>query len=437
MKKLLYLMLLTVVGFYSCKKDDKGSGIFSVTVQLKYPENAEFGVTEGVKVKISSASMSYDAMTDASGKVTFGVPVGIYELSVTDTRSDGTRSYIYNGLQSNITVTGNWQSDNIQSLTLEESQAAQVVIKEMFVGGTPKDDGSGAWVYDKYIILYNNSASPADLTNLGISSIGPFNATGTNAFYGTDGELVYKNEGWVPAVNSVWYFQQQVTLAPGKQLVIALNNAVNTTLTVSKSINFDNPEYYAMYDLEDFDNANYYVSPAASIPTSHYVKAIKYGTANAWILSVTSPGLFIFKPEGKTPVDFANDVSVATGTGALASRKVPVEWVVDAVEAYELNANNRKRFTATLDAGYVYHTNRQGYSIYRNVDKAATEAIPENAGKLVYDYNLGTVDLGGATDPSGIDAEASAKKGARIVYQDTNNSSNDFHMRSKASLRTN
>ena len=77
-------------------------------------------------------------------------------------------------------------------------------------------------------------------------------------------------------------------------------------------------------------------------------------------------------------------------------------------------------------------TAKMGYTLYRNVDKEATEAIKENEGKLVYNYSLG---VEGSTDPSGIDAEASIKNGARIIYKDTNNSTVDFHLRSKASLR--
>ena len=57
-----------------------------------------------------------------------------------------------------------------------------------------------------------------------------------------------------------------------------------------------------------------------------------------------------------------------------------------------------------------------GYSIYRNVDKEATEAVESNAGKLVYNYSLGTTDQqDGTTDPSTIDAEASIKNGERKV----------------------
>ena len=72
--------------------------------------------------------------------------------------------------------------------------------------------------------------------------------------------------------------------------------------------------------------------------------------------------------------------------------------------------------------------------IYRNVDKEATEAIEGNAAKLVYNYAGGTTDVEGTTDPSGIDAEKSITNGAKIVYLDSNNSSNDFHMRKYASL---
>ena len=65
----------------------------------------------------------------------------------------------------------------------------------------------------------------------------------------------------------------------------------------------------------------------------------------------------------------------------------------------------------------------------------ATEAIEGNKDKLVYGYSLGTESIDQTTDPSGIDAEASIANGAIIIYKDTNNSTNDFHLRSRASLK--
>jgi len=219
--------------------------------------------------------------------------------------------------------------------------------------------------------------------------------------------------------------------------VIALNNAVNNKLTHTKSINFDNAAYYATYDIQKFPMASYYPTPAASIPTSHYLKAEKYGSGNAWSISVNSPALIIFDVKGTTPSAFAADASLTDIlSAAYTSKKVPVNWVVDGVEAYEMNnTNSKKRLVKSIDVGFINHINNQGYSIYRNVDEEATKAVSGNTDKLVYNYNFGTVAAGGTTDPSGIDAEASIKKGARIIYKDTNNSTADFHLRSQASLR--
>lgn len=451
MKKIIPLILSAAVFlFYACKEDDEGLNIYKVTVQLVSPADVTEPF-EGVTVKLFSGSTSFEEATDASGQAVFSVPVGIYEATASDTRSTGGIANIYNWAAGNVVVTEQWGTPNysggysggaagIVSLVPTTSQSSQIVIKEIFVGGTPKDDGSGPFAFDKYITLYNNSETAANLGNLCLGIIAPFNAQASNTFYGEDGKLYYEAENWIPAAQAYWYFQKNITVEPGEQVVIALNNAVNNTLTYSKSINFDNPAYYCTYDIAQFNNANYYVTPAASIPTSNYLKTQKYATANAWSISVTSPGVFIFDTKGTTPEAFGADASTThvPASTAYTSKKVPVDWVIDGVEGYLMNNNNnQKRFTSAIDAGYVYHLNNQGYSLYRNVDKEKTEAISGNAGKLVYGYANGTTDIGGTTDPSGIDAEASVKNGARIVYKDSNNSTNDFHLRSKAALRTN
>ena len=120
--------------------------------------------------------------------------------------------------------------------------------------------------------------------------------------------------------------------------------------------------------------------------------------------------------------------------------KFPQANVIGALEVWS-SANIEKstlRFPASLNNGYVSLTNKQGHTIYRNVDKEATEALAENEGKLVYDYAGGTLDAAtatGSTDPSGIDAEASIAKGAHIIYKQTNSSANDFHERAVSSLK--
>lgn len=446
MKQLFYLAIFTVLLFAACKKDNDTYPTYQVTIQLTDTSGINFSEAVGVTVKLTADNSAnvYEGTSDATGKAVITVPAGIYRASVSFTKANGVQKNVYNGAgEGTIAVTDAWTNTTITKVKLIEAQLSQIVIKEVFVGGTPKDDGSGPFNYDRYVILYNNSTTSATLKNICLATTMPYNSTGSNSYIGADGALTYAKSGWIPAGLAFWYFQSDVALAPGKQVVIALTNAVNNTTTYSKSINFDKSEYYCTYDLVNFSHAATYVAPSASIPTSHYLKAAKYGQGTAWTLSQVSPGFFIFNTKEVTPQALGADVSYndayPTST-ALISKKIPVSWIVDGVEAYSINgADNKKRLTPQIDAGYVYHTNSQGYSIYRNVDKIATEAIAGNAGKLVYNYSMGTTSIGtgGTTDPSGIDAEASIKNGATIIYMDTNNSTADFHLRSKASLRTN
>jgi hypothetical protein len=447
MKKLFYYAISALaLCSTSCKdNDDDEYRTYSVTVQLAYPAESDFKPVEGVNVKLTNTTGSaLDAATDNAGKATFTVPAGVYEASATDVRvTDGTGEiYIYSGIKSNITVTEAWtETQAAVQLELSESKQGQVVIKELYTGGCQRNDGSGTFSMDKYVVLYNNSDRPASLDNLCLGMVLPYNAQATNNDY-VDGVLSYDAEGWIPAGNGIWYFPANVTIEPGRQIVIALTGAINHTSTYENSVNLSNPDYYCTYDITQYDNTSYYPSPSDVIPTSHYLPAVKYGLGNAWPLSNTSPAFFVFTTKDVTPVAFATDPSNINYHGGTVSqaqirRTVPTEWIIDAVEIFTTGSdNNRKRLTAAVDAGQTYLANTFGYTTYRNVDEEATKAIEGNEAKLVYGYNLGTeIDGRASTDPSGIDAEASLRNGARIVYRDTNNSTNDFHQRRQASLR--
>jgi hypothetical protein len=431
MKKIILLLTIVVFSF-ACKKE-RSFNLHQVVIQLEYPEGSTLSTVEGVKITLTGDGTVFEGLTDAQGRITIDVPSDVYDIASSETRKSGTNIYNYNALNTNHVIVNDWKDGDVILMKLQESKSSQLVLKELLIGGTPFDSGTGTFNYDGYVIIYNNSDFPCTTNNLCITSIGPANAHANNAFYGTDGKLIYENEGYIPAASGFWYITQPLTLQPGEQIVVALYQALDNTQTHRKSINFANPNYYAMYDMAStYKNATYYKSPSSLIPTSHYLKAVSYGAGNAWTPGVLSPGIFIFEPQGMTPLQLGSDASY---TVLSSNKKIPVEWVLDGVESHLLNnQNSKKRFLSTVDAGKVYHINSMGYSIYRNVDEEATLAIPANAGKIVYGYNLGAVAIGGGTDPSGINAEESIKKGARIIYKDSNNSSNDMHLRLKASL---
>ena len=343
------------------------------------------------------------------------------------TREDGTKEVI--------------PTSAVKNVSFEKVAATgpQVIIKEIYCAGNTSEDGKDYFMLDQGFVLYNNSATAATLNNLAVAFVSPFNAQSNNPWR-VDGKLSFEKDGFVPATFGVWYFQGTLNIQPYSQVVVCVNGAVDNTADHPQSVNYANADYYAMYDPESgYDNELYYPSPSELIPTSHYLKAVEYGQGNGWTLSVTSPAMFIFQTQGVTPRNYANNVSnIIYAPGAAhnpvtANLKIPNEWVIDGIEVFSsaYTTKNAKRLPAEIDGGSVLLTYQLGHTLYRNVDKEETEKLPENKGKLVYNYTMG-VSTG---DPSGIDAEASIKNGAHIIYMDTNNSTNDFHERKAFSIK--
>ena len=419
----------------ACSDYEEAVNTYELTITLQFPDATE---TQKDGIRVELKSIGHDALfvdsTNTEGKAHFQITPGIYEASSSATRKQGTNSMlVLNGNSGQIIV--ETQAQQSATIHLQVSKISQMVIKEVYNGGVLKDDGKN-FAYDKSIILYNNSNATVNLDNLCMGIAAPYNSQANNNWYGADGKLVYEKENYIPAIDGIWYFPQTLTIEPYSQIVVCVHGAIDNTLTYPQSVNYANAGYYCMYDPESgYINTSYYPTPSDVIPTSHYLKAIKIGIANAWALSVTSPALFLFQTQGITPREYATNISNMVYTPGAAQTdiyktvKVPTDWILDGIEVFSAahTTSNVKRLTPTVDAGYVLLTNQHGHTLYRNVDKESTEALPENEGLLVYGY---------ADDPSGIDAEASLKNGAHIIYVDTNNSSNDFHEREKCSLRT-
>lgn len=394
---------------------------------------------DGLEVQLRNTSTNsiFTQTSDAEGKATFNVPPGTYEVTASGKRAEEGIAYTYNGTSGQVVVRSNEPASVV--IAMKSARISQIVVKEIYIGGCMKDDGVTTFQFDKCIILYNNSDQKASISNLCIGQGAPSNGHSNNKNYNAEGKLTYEAEGFIPVWNGIFYFPSTLEIEPYSQVVVNLNGAIDNTLAVSQSVNYANPDYYCAYDPESgYANTSYYPTPSSVIPTSHYLKAVRLGLGNALPISVSSPALMLFQVKDSEPATYANSPDNQWYDGAMSQvnlcMKVPNEWIVDGIEVFSAlkKTESKKRLTADIDAGYVWLTNYQGHVLYRNVDKEATEALPENEGKLVYQYAMGVDDT---TDPSGIDAEASMMNGAHIIFQDTNNSTNDFHERQKCSLR--
>lgn len=429
MKRLLYI-IIGVTLLLSCSYDETVDTDM-LTVELKFPVHSNVP-KEDIRVELKSISTNaiFVDSSDTQGRAHFEVTPGIYEASVSITRQQGNSLHVLNGTTGQIVINKQRQ---VISIDLMESRISQIVIKELYNGGVLKDDGT-TFMYDKSFILYNNSNTVVSLDNLCVGIVPPYNSQANSNWYGADGKLFYENKGYIPTTDGIWFFPEVLHINPYSQIVVNVHGAIDNTQTYPQSVNYANADYYCMYDPEHgYTNTNYYPTPADVIPTSHYLKAIKIGTSNAWALSISSPALILFQTHDVSPRDFATNVSNQSYTPGAAQTdvfkvvKIPTEWIIDGLDVFSATSTgNKKRLTPMVDAGYVSLTNQHGHTLYRNVDKETTEALPENKGKLVYGY---------PEDPSGIDAEASIRNGAHIIYLDTNNSSNDFHERLSCSLK--
>lgn len=437
MKKVLFFVLAALsLALISCEKRPT---TVEVPIQLMY-NGAPFAVA-GVPVTLASGSASFDALTDDTGLVKFTVSVGTYTATTSFRASESAMMVNYNG-SVNIMVPEIATGKEFATMRLEltASKASQLIIKEVYNGGCKQNDGSKNYQYDKYIIVYNNSDVEVDASGMCLTMAQVSCLASTNKYTITDGVTEYAAAGWTPASYNIWWFQSgtSVKIAPYSQIVISVNGAIDHTKTYTNSVDLSHADYVT-YDPESgFNGATQYPAPSADIPASHQMKTYRFGQGTAWPLPIKTAAPFILMPGEdiqafvKNEANFDNRSSNKSGNYC----KIPTSWVLDAVDLWgdADETKNFSRFPAEVNTGkVVFATNAMGYSIYRNVDKEATEAIAENAGKLVYDY-AGAVKAED-TDPSGIDAEASIAKGAKIVYMDSNNSDTDFHVRKVASLK--
>ena len=267
----------------------------------------------------------------------------------------------------------------------------------------------------------------------------------------------YSAEGYTPATQGIWWIDE-IKFEPYEEKVFVVYSAEDYTSL--GGVNLDNSKYYCLIDMTSaFNQKSFYTEPSAD---KVKLNVQIYGLGNAWQIG-QAPALFIFTTGEVSPADFANDANNQVKLcnkdwGNLGSSlKIPNANIIDGVDIKNatctynndgsLTSDNSTKYAQRLpdavDKGFVNQTETgKGFSYYRNVDKDATSALTENEGKLVSGYSYGTETLtngegtaSGSTDPSGIDAEASIKKGAHIIYQDTDNSSVDFHQRKQATLK--
>lgn len=408
MKQLAYILLLmTFFTTGSCTDIDKDNPydnqLHTLQVNAVYPDEYSDYLREGVTVKIEDIDRgnSYTSKTDKNGTVRFSLTKGIYRIQI----SDKAEQDIFNGLADKVKFVN---GDLALNLPLVHSRSGDIVIKEIYCGGCTKLPFEGNYQSDKYMILHNNTSETQYLDGLCFGSLDPYNSQATNVWVTQDestGATIFPD--LLPVAQCVWQFGgtgQTFPLAPGEDAVVVICGAIDHAAQYPQSVNLNKPGYFVCYNPVYFWNTLYHPAPGDQITPDHYLNVvIKTGQANAYTFSVFSPATVLFKAKDTTIQDFVSQAdNVIQKPGSTVDRivKVPVDWVLDAVEIYYGgSSNNMKRMPPSVDAGYVTQSALyDGRTLYRHTDE-----------------------------------EASREAGYEIL-EDTNNSSSDFYEREKQSL---
>lgn len=342
----------------------------------------------------------YMLLTDGNGIARLSLPNGLYRINLSGRNSE----YVYNAAADKIVLSG---KDLTLTLSLAISKPGSIVIKEIYCGGCKKLPQEGNYQNDKYVILHNNDYKVQYLDGLCFGTLAPYNSNVDNPWIASGNDGATSLPDFLPVIQAVWKFPgdgDDFPLQPGEDAVICVNGAIDHTVQFPLSVNLNKPDYFVCYNTTYFGNTSYHPAPGNLISTDRYLKVVKKtGIANAYIISVNSPTIVLFRPQDITIEEFvllADSITPVPGNKNDYVVKVPFEWVIDAVEVFNgTSSSNTKRLVASLDAGYVILSDTYlGHTLMRKTDE-----------------------------------EQSAASGYEVLT-DTNNSLNDFYERQTQSL---
>lgn len=372
-----------VLLFVSCLKEPNFQS-YQVNLTVDFGENISATNKTGAKVILFNQLKSYsiELKTDSEGKVCFSsIEPGFYNVTVVHSISTGGFVYYYNGLKT-IQVF-NAVSDTIQA---KGSSSSAFVIKEFYYSGSTTPAGK-TYSADQYLEIFNNS--PEIQYAAGISILEHESNGASDNFWANIKDTIVVKMIWTIPGNG-----NQVPVLPGKSIVLAkdgINHRGDPNGNPLSPVNMENAdfEFYVLKQPEaDIDSPN-----VPNLIEDLYVNRgndadfhVKGGSA-----------LSIAKIPGNTDEDRKtyikkHQVSKLSASGSKTTyyAKIANEYVIDAVEVVFDEAHAiYKRFPSSLDAGYTY--------------------VPSgsNSGKCIRRKTKENIN-------------------GRVVYQDTNNSTEDF-----------
>lgn len=380
------LALLWIVLTMACSSPH-GEG-YRLYVQLKVPGDIALQTASGTEVKLINTDngTTYRALADTNGLASFDAEYGIYRLSAQLTwQEDAFSAYLLNaGLENVLLTSGQGAGQDTIDIQLTNSPLSQIIIKEVYYSGCYDEK---QYAKDGYLSIYNNSDRTVWLDSLCVGTIGPGNATKISPW------LTYTPDK-LAVIFMGWQFPgsgHDYPLEPGQETVIAINavNHCGNGYNHPNSVDLSTVDW-AFYDtsltMQD-------ITPGVK-PLNLFLST---SPAKSYMFGLTGAGFILYHIKETTATEYAgNPDNLSSEPPAYSGMKylmIPANWIIDCVDCVgDATKQGFKRVPSYLDAESTYLPSGtySGRSLHRK--------ILEN-------------------------------RDGRIIYQDTNNSANDFEER--------
>jgi hypothetical protein len=377
MKKSLMIAAIAIaaVAFASCDNTKKVTTISAVAqlntssiTGVDVPSTFDVVFTN-YETKVSVSAVSVD------GKATVtNITPGVYTVTATANSSKDGSAYNFSGTAANVSITTDAQAIPVD---VQVAKSSAFIFKEMYWTGDSTN--TGTWYFrDQYYEVYNNSQTTAYADGLCICTIIPMQSTANTYSWQIDNpnDYVFAQLIWQLPGDGTQY-----PVKPGESIIIA-QWAVDHTAegrNPDRGVNLSGAEF------EAYVGTNPTLVDGAAVNMNRVVNSTY--SMPQWLANVFGPAYVLFYPSKP----LVNDNFIQDANSSTKAREIAISDVLDAVEFVKNAASvTLKRIPTVLDAGALWAENGSysGESFYRK--------------------------------------KQSTLSSGQIIYQDTNNSTNDF-----------
>ena len=383
------LRVLAVLAMVGCQKT--GTKTISINVRVDEAKIAAAGIQspDSYDVTISNfaTGSTIEAKTENGLATATGIVPGVYTVTVSGSQNQGGFIYTIAGSESNVSLIADGAEVVVKVDAVKE---AALVFKEIYYTGV-KD----YYFRDQFYEIYNNSTEVVYADSLCIAE---------TIFASYDKSIIYEwpieNADQYVFVKVVWQIQgdgHTYPIKPGESFVISQWATNHKAESLSKGVS---PVDLAGAEFEAIEKES--TAPSGLVltdnPAINMKKVIQAGYAMPqWLTSVSGSQYIIFKPS--KPLKNEDFITAANADYNGVGREVLISDVDDAVQTVsDETGMNVLGLPKVLDAGAIWCSGQYvGESIARKIKE---------------------------TRPDGTK-----------VYQDSNNTTNDFEVKKDPQVR--